>query len=419
MFIRFEFVFLATLCLASSGIFGWDLEGFDVFGAEEENSIKENKRGGQKKTENAKNVDAYHTDGSELHTKDRQDNVKTNVEQNKNSESVKHLKGAGGMKMNFGEDGDDGQEFEFLGVGGIQANEKDSIKENKRANQEKSENAKNVDIYNQNGSELHTKDRNDEIDTNIEENKDSQSVKHIKGAGAIQIKPKDNNEDEKPQYKLDVPQYRTHPPKVPSAELSSDEPSVPPAGPPSENDERNPEDQPDLVHVNGFEGNEIDSKKKNKKLNKKEIENAKNVDVYNKDGSELHTKDRHDESNTNFEENSDSHSVKNLRGASLTKMNLPDGNGGEEPCDDEPSTDSPSGPPSGNEEPRQHNIPRTPRPTRAPRASRTPRVRQPEQQNPATENCSTDQPETSTVGSGKECTLLQKLAKRLGRKVNC
>ncbi|CAK5087524.1 unnamed protein product [Meloidogyne enterolobii] len=348
-----------------------DLEGFDVFGAEEENSIKENKRGGQKKTENAKNVDAYHTDGSELHTKDRQDNVKTNVEQNKDSESVKHLKGAGGMKMNFGEGDDDGQEFEFLGVGGIQANEKDSIKENKRANQEKSENAKNVDIYNQNGSELHTKDRNDEIDTNIEENKDSQSVKHIKGAGAIQIKPKDNNEDE-----------------------------------------------PDLVHVIGFEGKEKVSKKKNKKLNKKEKENAKNIDIYNKDGSELHTKDRHDESNTNFEENSDSHSVKNLRGASLTKMNLPDGNGNEEPCDDEPSTDSPSGPPSGNEEPRQHNIPRTPRPTRGPRASRTPRVRQPEQENPVTD-CSTDQPETSTRGSGKECTLLQKLAKRLGRKVNC
>jgi len=39
-------------------------------------------------------------------------------------------------------------EFEFLGVGGIQASEKDSIKENKRGNQEKSENAKNVDIYN-------------------------------------------------------------------------------------------------------------------------------------------------------------------------------------------------------------------------------------------------------------------------------
>ncbi|CAK5088673.1 unnamed protein product [Meloidogyne enterolobii] len=335
------------------------------------------------------------------------------------------------MKMNFGGDGDD-QEFELLGVGGIQANEKDSIKENKRGNQEKSENAKNVDIYNQNGSELHTKDRNDEIDTNIEENKDSQSVKHIKGAGAIQIKPKNNNEDsmlikpprnfkiclEKPQYKLDVPQYRTHPPKVPSDAPSSDEPSAPPAGPPSENNEPNPEDQPDLVHVIGFEGKEESSKKENKKLNKKEKENAKNVDIYNKDGSELHTKDRHDEINTNFEENSDSHSVKNLRGASLTKMNLPDGNGGEEPCDDEPSTDSPSGPPSGNEEPRQHNIPRTPRPTRGPRASRTPRVRQPEQQNPVPD-CSTDQPETATRGSGKECTLLQKLAKRLGRNVSC
>ncbi|CAK5087535.1 unnamed protein product [Meloidogyne enterolobii] len=53
------------------------------------------------------------------------------------------------MKMNFGGDGDDGQGFELLGVDGIQANEKDSIKENKRGNQEKSENAKNVDIYNQ------------------------------------------------------------------------------------------------------------------------------------------------------------------------------------------------------------------------------------------------------------------------------
>uniref|UniRef100_A0A915N7X6 Uncharacterized protein n=1 Tax=Meloidogyne javanica TaxID=6303 RepID=A0A915N7X6_MELJA len=362
-----------------------DLEGFDVFDANEENSVKENKRGGQKKTEDAKNVDTYKTDGSELHTKDRQDNVKTKVEENKDSESVKNLKGAGGMKMNFGE-GDDEQEFEFLGVGGIQASEKDSIKENKRGNQEKSENAKNVDIYNKNGSELHTKDRNDEIDTNIEENKDSQSVKHIKGAGASQIKLKDNNGDEKPQYKLDVPQYRTRPPKVPSDEPSSDEPSLPPAGPPSENDEPNPQDQPDLVNVNGFE-----------------------------DGSELHTKDRHDESITNFEENSDSHSVKNLRGASLTKMNLPDGNGNEEPCDDAtslPSTDAPS----GNEKPRQHNIPRTPRPTRSPRASRTPRVHQTEHQNPDTENSSTDQP---TAGSGSGCTLLQKLAKRLGRKVNC
>uniref|UniRef100_A0A914LJG9 Candidate secreted effector n=1 Tax=Meloidogyne incognita TaxID=6306 RepID=A0A914LJG9_MELIC len=414
MFIRFNFFFLATLCLASSGIFGWDLEGFDVFDANEENSVKENKRGGQKKTEDAKNVDTYKTDGSELHTKDRQDNVKTKVEENKDSESVKNLKGAGGMKMNFGE-GDDEQEFEFLGVGGIQASEKDSIKENKRGNQEKSENAKNVDIYNKNGSELHTKDRNDEIDTNIEENKDSQSVKHIKGAGASQIKLKDNNGDEKPQYKLDVPQYRTRPPKVPSDEPSSDEPSLPPAGPPSENDEPNPQDQPDLVNVNGFEGNEKSSKKENKKMNKKEKENANNVDIYNTDGSELHTKDRHDESITNFEENSDSHSVKNLRGASLTKMNLPDGNGNEEPCDDAtslPSTDAPS----GNEKPRQHNIPRTPRPTRSPRASRTPRVHQPEHQNPETENSSTDQP---TAGSGSGCTLLQKLAKRLGRKVNC
>lgn len=89
-----------------------------------------------------------------------------------------------------------------------------------------------------------------------------------------------------------------------------------------------------------------------------------------------------------------------------------------EPCDDAtslPSTDAPS----GNEKPRQHNIPRTPRPTRSPRASRTPRVHQPEQQNSVTENSSTDQPETSTRGSGSGCTLLQKLAKRLGRKVNC
>uniref|UniRef100_A0A914L0Q6 Uncharacterized protein n=1 Tax=Meloidogyne incognita TaxID=6306 RepID=A0A914L0Q6_MELIC len=394
-----------------------DLEGFDIFAANEDNSVKENKRGGQKKTEDAKNVDVYNTDGSESHTKDRQDNVKTKLEENKESESVKNLNGAGGMKMNFGDEGDE-QEFEFLGVGGIQASEKDSVKENKRANQEKSENAKNVDIYNKNGSELHTKDRNDEIDTNIEENKDSQSVKHIKGAGASQIKLKDNNEDEKPQYKLDVPQYRTRPPKVPSDAPSSDEPSDPPAGPPSGNDEPNPDDKPDLVNVNGFEGNEKSSKKENKKMNKKEKENAKNVDVYNTDGSELHTKDRHDESITNFEENSDSHSVKNLRGASLTKMNLPGGNGNEEPCDDAtslPSTDAPS----GNEKPRQHNIPRTPRPTRSPRASRTPRVHQPEQQNSVTENSSTDQPETSTRGSGSGCTLLQKLAKRLGRKVNC
>jgi len=35
------------------------LEGFDVFAANEDNSIKENKRGGQKKTEDAKNVDVY------------------------------------------------------------------------------------------------------------------------------------------------------------------------------------------------------------------------------------------------------------------------------------------------------------------------------------------------------------------------
>jgi len=37
------------------------LEGFDVFDANEENSVKENKRGGQKKTEDAKNVDTYKT----------------------------------------------------------------------------------------------------------------------------------------------------------------------------------------------------------------------------------------------------------------------------------------------------------------------------------------------------------------------
>ncbi|KAL7075755.1 hypothetical protein ACQ4LE_005398 [Meloidogyne hapla] len=110
---RFNFLFLAALCLAFVGIYGWgdffknggELVNLDMIEASEDTKEMERKRDEEKKNEKEEDLEVVKPDGTKIRKKELEKQSDKKMEDLKMSESNRNLKGASFNALKFGKDG--------------------------------------------------------------------------------------------------------------------------------------------------------------------------------------------------------------------------------------------------------------------------------------------------------------------------